>query len=211
MSSIKVDAAYMRDKKISMIKAYIDTYIYLVFYDKILYNQNKFMQDYITIYTDGACIGNPGKGGYGFILQYKEHYKEGFGGFLLTTNNRMELMGVIRALMMIRSPLNIVLYTDSKYIQGAIEEGWLARWQRSGWVTGTKKPVKNRDLWEQVYILLNRYSVQFKWVKAHNGNQYNERCDALAKQGARMENQERDTVFEKTQKLQQEHISFFGE
>ncbi|MDE7468963.1 MAG: ribonuclease HI [Desulfovibrionaceae bacterium] len=156
------------------------------------------MKEHITIYTDGSCLGNPGRGGYGFILRYKEHYKEGYGGFLLTTNNRMELIGVIRALTMIRSRIDIILYTDSKYIRNAIEEGWLQKWQRSGWKTSTKKSVKNRDLWEHLYSLLTTYTVRFEWVKAHNGNTYNERCDILAKQGAQMENQERDIVFEES-------------
>ena len=163
------------------------------------------MQEVITIYTDGACLGNPGKGGYGFVLRYKGHYKEGFGGFLLTTNNRMELMGVIRALTAIRSHhIDIVLYTDSQYIRNAIEEGWLIKWQQCGWITSTKKPVKNKDLWKCLLPLLNRYNIHFKWVKAHNGNRDNERCDILAKQGAHMELQERDTVFEASRKTNNE-------
>lgn len=152
----------------------------------------------MTIYTDGACFGNPGKGGYGYILRYKTHYKEGFGGFLLTTNNRMELIAVIRALGCVRRPMDISLYTDSLYIRNAIEEGWLAKWQRSAWKRSSKQAVKNKDLWELLLPSLSTHNIEFIWVKAHNGDIDNERCDALAKQGASMEMQEHDTIFEST-------------
>lgn len=153
------------------------------------------MKDYVIIYTDGACIGNPGKGGYGFILRYKGHYKEGFGGFSETTNNRMELLAVIHSLEALKRKSDVMLYTDSQYIRNAIEEGWLEKWQRTHWKTSNKKDVKNRDLWEILIPLLEVHNVRFTWVKAHNGNEDNERCDVLAKQGAMLEEQEIDTGF----------------
>jgi ribonuclease HI len=134
----------------------------------------------ITIYTDGACSGNPGPGGWGAILQWNDHEKELSGGEAETTNNRMEMMAVIKGLEALKhnkSP--VTLYTDSKYVlQGATE--WLEGWKARGWKSANKKPVKNQDLWEQIDSLLQDHSVTFIWVKGHAGHEMNERVDKLA-------------------------------
>ena len=134
----------------------------------------------IKIYTDGACSGNPGPGGWGAILQWNDHEKELSGGEAETTNNRMEMMAVIKGLEALKhnkSP--VTLYTDSKYVlQGATE--WLEGWKARGWRGANKKPVKNQDLWEQIDSLLQDHSVTFIWVKGHNGHEMNERVDKLA-------------------------------
>jgi len=138
----------------------------------------------IRIYTDGACLGNPGPGGYGVILQHGEREKEMSGGFALTTNNRMEIMGVITALEALRTACQAEVFTDSLYVRDAIEKGWLANWKKNGWRTAAKSPVKNRDLWERLDGLLRRHAVTFTWVRGHAGHAENERCDALAREAA---------------------------
>ena len=133
------------------------------------------------IFTDGACSGNPGIGGWGAILRYKETEKELSGGELETTNNRMELMAVIKALSALKTTCNISLYTDSQYVMKGITE-WLANWKANGWKTSNKKqPVKNIDLWQQLDELVQRHEIRWIWVKGHNGHAENERCDALAR------------------------------
>ncbi|MBL7812175.1 MAG: ribonuclease HI [Bacteroidetes bacterium] len=130
----------------------------------------------IVIYTDGAALGNPGPGGYGAVLMYNGHRKEIAEGFRLTTNNRMELLAVIRALEKIRQPgMEIHIYSDSKYVCDAVLKGWLQNWQRKGWAK-----VKNPDLWKHFLQLYARYKPHFHWVKGHAGNAENERCDYLA-------------------------------
>lgn len=138
----------------------------------------------VSIYTDGACSGNPGPGGYGAILQCGIHRRELYAGYYRTTNNRMELLGAIVALETLRRPCQVELYSDSRYLVQAIEEGWLSSWQRRGWRTAGKSPVKNRDLWERLQLQLERHRVHFNWVKGHADNPDNNRCDELARQGS---------------------------
>lgn len=134
----------------------------------------------VIIYTDGACSGNPGPGGYGVILRYNGHEKELSEGFTETTNNRMELLGVITALEALKSPCEVTLYSDSKYVVDAVLKGWARGWQSRGWKKADKTPAKNPDLWERLLKLLEVHDVQFVWVKGHADNPYNNRCDELA-------------------------------
>ncbi len=134
----------------------------------------------IKIYTDGACSGNPGKGGWGAVLVYKNKEKEISGGSDDTTNNRMELTAVIEALRILKEPCEVTLTTDSKYVCDAVTKGWVYSWKNSGWKKPDKKPALNADLWEQLLALLEIHKVTFNWVKGHNGHPYNERCDRLA-------------------------------
>ena len=139
------------------------------------------MKPRVEIFTDGACSGNPGIGGWGAILRYKETEKELSGGELETTNNRMELMAVIMALSALNKSCNISLYTDSQYVMKGITE-WLANWKKNGWKTSNKKQaVKNVDLWQQLDELVQKHEIRWIWVKGHNGHAENERCDALAR------------------------------
>lgn len=134
----------------------------------------------VKIYTDGACSGNPGPGGWGAILEYNGIKKELSGGVLMTTNNRMELLAVIESLKKIKEPCEIVLYSDSNYIVQAINEGWAQKWKANGWMRNKKDPALNSDLWEELLQLLELHTVQFIWVKGHAENEYNNRCDVLA-------------------------------
>ncbi len=134
----------------------------------------------VTIYTDGACSGNPGPGGYGAILMYGSHKKELSGGDANTTNNRMELMGVITALKALNRPCQVDLYTDSQYVVNAIEKGWAKKWQSNGWMRNKKDKALNPDLWQMLLDLLEVHQVTFHWVKGHAENPYNNRCDELA-------------------------------
>lgn len=134
----------------------------------------------INIYTDGACSGNPGKGGWGAVLVYKENEKEISGGSADTTNNRMELTAVIEALKQLKEVCNVTLTTDSKYVCDAVTKGWVYSWEKNGWRKSDKKPALNVDLWEELLPLLEKHNVTFNWVKGHNGHPYNERCDKLA-------------------------------
>lgn len=134
----------------------------------------------VEIFTDGACSGNPGPGGYGAILRFGEHMKEISGGEALTTNNRMELMGVISALSALKFPCDVVLTTDSKYVVDSVTKGWAKGWKANGWVKADKKPALNVDLWEKLLDLLEVHNVEFIWVKGHAGHPENERCDQLA-------------------------------
>ncbi len=135
----------------------------------------------ITIYTDGACSGNPGPGGYGIVLMYNEHKKEVSKGFKLTTNNRMELMAVVDGLSSLKEKCSVKLYSDSKYVVDAINKGWLNNWVIKNWVRGKNNPVSNVDLWKQLIPLLDKHNIEFIWVKGHANNKYNERCDELAR------------------------------
>ena len=134
----------------------------------------------VIIYTDGACSGNPGPGGYGAILLYGQHKKELSGGAANTTNNRMELMGVITALKALKRPCSVQLYTDSQYVVNAIEKGWAKKWQANGWMRNKTEKAMNPDLWQQLLELLSIHQVRFYWVKGHADNPYNNRCDELA-------------------------------
>lgn len=135
---------------------------------------------HVNIYTDGACRGNPGRGGWGAILVYGSREKEMSGGEPMTTNNRMELSAVIAALSVLKEPCSVTLTTDSQYVVNAIEKGWLEGWQKNNWRKSDKSAVLNVDLWQELSILLDRHKVEFVWVRGHNGHAYNERCDKLA-------------------------------
>ena len=134
----------------------------------------------VLIYTDGACSGNPGPGGWGAILKYGEYEKELSGGERDTTNNRMELIAVIRALELIKESVDITITTDSNYVKNGITK-WIKTCVKNNWITASKKPVKNRDLWEQLYKLSGQYKIKWVWVKGHSGHLENERCDELAR------------------------------
>lgn len=134
----------------------------------------------VEIYTDGACSGNPGAGGFGVILKYKGNIKELSGGEANTTNNRMELMGVITGLSALKEPCKVMLYSDSKYIVDAINQGWAKKWRANNWIKPDRKPALNSDLWEKLLDLLEKHDVTFNWVKGHAGHPENERCDTLA-------------------------------
>ena len=133
----------------------------------------------VSIYTDGACRGNPGRGGWGAILVYGKHERELSGGEPVTTNNRMELIAAISGLEALREPCSVTLYSDSKYLVDAFLERWIYSWREHGWRRG-RDELKNPDLWERLYELTQIHKVTFVWVKGHNGHSYNERCDALA-------------------------------
>ncbi len=135
---------------------------------------------HIEMFTDGACSGNPGPGGYGTILRYEGHEKELSGGEADTTNNRMELTAVIVGLEALKEPCHVTLTTDSKYVADAITKGWAESWQRNGWRKADKKPALNVDLWEKLLLLLKVHEVEIVWVKGHEGHPENERCDTLA-------------------------------
>ena len=135
---------------------------------------------HIDIYTDGACRGNPGRGGWGAILVYGGREKELSGGEPLTTNNRMELMGAISALEALKEPCEVTLTSDSKYLTDAINKGWLESWKKNGWKKADRSSVLNPELWQRLDKLLSLHSVSFVWVHGHRGHEYNERCDKLA-------------------------------
>lgn len=138
-------------------------------------------QDYvIEIFTDGACSGNPGPGGYCAILKYKGHKKTVSGGSVETTNNRMELSAVIEGLRALNRPCKVFLTTDSKYVADAINKNWLSSWKKNNWKKSDKKPVLNQDLWEELDALIQVHSVKFNWVKGHSGHPENEECDKIA-------------------------------
>lgn len=135
---------------------------------------------HVDIYTDGACSGNPGPGGYGAILVYNGFEKELSGGERETTNNRMELLAVITALEALKEPCHVTVTTDSKYVSDGISKGWAESWRAHGWKKSDGKPALNRELWERLLELISRHEVEFVWVKGHAGHPYNERCDTLA-------------------------------
>ena len=134
----------------------------------------------VTIYTDGACSGNPGPGGWGAILEWKGAEKELSGGEANTTNNRMELLGVITALEALREPCVVDLYSDSKYVIDALEKRWVYGWQARGWVKSDKKPALNADLWQRLLPLVEKHEMHYHWVKGHADNEKNNRCDKMA-------------------------------
>ena len=134
----------------------------------------------VTIYTDGACSGNPGPGGWGAILEYMGHEKELSGGEESTTNNRMELTAVIMGLSSLKESCIVELYSDSKYVIDGLEKGWAASWKKKGWIKSDKKPALNPDLWEQLLELTGKHQMRYHWVKGHAENPKNNRCDELA-------------------------------
>ena len=139
----------------------------------------------VIIYTDGACSGNPGPGGYGVVMMHGDHRRELSAGYRLTTNNRMELLAVITALQTLKQPCAVTLYSDSKYVIDAITQRWVYGWQQRGWRKSDKSPALNVDLWEQLLPLLKRHTVTFQWVRGHSATVENERCDFLAVQAAK--------------------------
>ena len=138
------------------------------------------MRKTVAIFTDGSCLGNPGPGGYGVVLKYQQHLKEMSGGFLQTTNNRMELMAAIVGLESLKEDCNVVLTTDSQYVRLGITQ-WLKNWKRNNWRTSQKEPVKNKDLWQRLDAASARHQIDWQWVKGHAGHPENERCDELAR------------------------------
>jgi ribonuclease HI len=152
----------------------------------------------VTIYTDGGCIDNPGPGGYGVVLIYGAHRRELFGGFRLTTNNRMEIMAAIAGLSALKESCRVTLISDSQYLVNAIEQGWAARWRENGWRRSRKEMALNPDLWEQLLDLCEKHRVTFKWVRGHAGNEENERCDQLAQAMARSPDLPPDLEYERT-------------
>ena len=140
---------------------------------------------YVEIFTDGSSLGNPGPGGYGATLKTEGGRKEISGGFNLTTNNRMELIAAIKALELLSKPCSIVLTSDSRYLSDAFNNGWIEKWQRGGWKTSAKKPVRNADMWVRLIKAVRRHkSVEFRWTRGHAGHAENELCDKLAKEAA---------------------------
>ncbi|WP_299794493.1 ribonuclease HI [uncultured Shewanella sp.] len=137
----------------------------------------------LSIFTDGSCLGNPGPGGYGVVMKYKQHTKEISDGFLLTTNNRMELLAPIIALEALKVPCKIVLTSDSQYMRQGITQ-WIHGWKKRGWVTSNKQPVKNVDLWKRLDSATQGHQIDWRWVKGHAGHIENERCDTLAREAA---------------------------
>jgi ribonuclease HI len=150
----------------------------------------------VTIYTDGACTGNPGPGAYGVILIYKKIRKEISRGFRKTTNNRMELMGLIAGLSSLQEKCRVALYTDSKYVADSINQGWAERWQAQGWMRTKRERALNPDLWEKLLALLGEHQIEIVWVKGHAGNSENEQADALAVQAIKSKNLAIDDVYE---------------
>ena len=152
----------------------------------------------VTIYTDGACIGNPGPGGYGVVLMHGHQRKELSGGRRLTTNNRMEIMAAIEGLQALKSPSTVTLYSDSQYLVNAMEKRWAERWQKNGWMRTKSERAINPDLWQRLLELCQNHKVSFRWVKGHAGHPLNERCDQLATSEARKTGLPADKIYEST-------------
>ncbi|TNG95740.1 ribonuclease HI [Pasteurellaceae bacterium USgator11] len=147
------------------------------------------MMKQIEIYTDGSCLGNPGPGGIGVLLRYKQHEKTISQGYRLTTNNRMELLAVIVALESLTESCKVRLYSDSQYMKNGINQ-WIHNWKRNNWLTSNKKTVKNQDLWQRLDQAIQRHQIHWQWVKGHAGHVENEQVDQLARQGAEAPSQE---------------------
>ncbi|KHT63633.1 ribonuclease H [Photobacterium gaetbulicola] len=152
------------------------------------------MTKQVEIFTDGSCLGNPGPGGYGTVLRYKQHEKELSEGFFMTTNNRMELLAAIVGLASLKEPCQVDLTTDSQYVRQGITQ-WIHNWKKRGWKTADKKPVKNADLWQRLDNETQRHQVNWHWVKGHAGHPENERCDELARSAAESPTQD-DTGYQ---------------
>jgi ribonuclease HI len=162
----------------------------------------QFTTKEVVIYTDGACIGNPGPGGYGVVMNYREHRKELSAGFRLTTNNRMEILGCVAALSALKEPCRVTLYSDSQYVVNTMTKSWALNWKRRDWKRKDKRgdlvDALNVDLWQQMLELCDKHTVQFKWVRGHNGNEGNERCDELARAAAAAKMLGIDAAYEAT-------------
>jgi len=150
----------------------------------------------VELYSDGGAEPNPGKGGFGVILSYKGHRKEFFQGYRLTTNNRMELMGVIFGLEKLKTKSNVQVYTDSKYVIDGITKGWAEKWKKNGWKRTKNTKAINSDLWDRLLNIIAKHNVKFSWVKGHSGHPENERCDALASEGINSTDPIEDTGYE---------------
>ena len=150
----------------------------------------------VTIYTDGACRGNPGPGGYGVVLLYGEHRKEISGGYRRTTNNRMELMAVIVGLEALKEQCRVTVYSDSEYVVKAMTEGWARRWRANGWMRNKKERTVSPDLWGQLLTLCEYHDVELRWVRGHAGDLENERCDELAVEATQQTDLPIDEVYE---------------
>ena len=153
----------------------------------------------VVLYTDGACTGNPGPGGYAAILKYGEHRREISGGFRQTTNNRMELTAAIMGLKTLKRPCRVVLYSDSEYVVNAMSRGWAERWRANGWKRNKRDKALNPDLWEALLVLCSHHEVKFRWVRGHSGHSDNERCDELAVLAAHSAELSIDEGYEGTQ------------
>jgi ribonuclease HI len=154
----------------------------------------------VVLFTDGACTGNPGRGGYGALLLYQGEQKEFSGGYRLTTNNRMEILACIVGLQALKEPCDVTIYSDSKYVVNAMTQNWALKWRRRGWKRrlgdGSEAPALNADLWAQMLELCDKHRVKFEWVRGHDGNEGNERCDQLARAAAASSDLGIDTVYE---------------
>ena len=150
----------------------------------------------VTVYADGACFGNPGRGGYGVVLIYGEKRKELSGGYRLTTNNRMELMAAIVGLAALKKRCVVTLYTDSQYVVNGVQKGWARRWKAQGWMRSRTEKARNADLWARLLLLCDDHAVTFVWIRGHAGNPENERCDQLSKAAAEGERLQEDEGYE---------------
>jgi len=161
----------------------------------------------VTIYTDGACLGNPGPGGYGVVLLYNGQRKELSGGFRETTNNRMEIMAAIVGLRALKEACRVTVYSDSRYVVQAMSEGWAKRWQAKGWKRSNREPAKNPDLWAEMLDLSEKHDVSYRWVKGHAGHRENERCDTLAVGAANRRGLPPDRPYEETTTRPRDHAT----
>jgi len=157
---------------------------------------------HVTIYTDGACHGNPGPGGYGAVLLYEGHRKELSGGFCRTTNNRMEILAAVAALEALKQECRVTLYSDSQYLVNAMQQGWALRWRANNWRRNKKEPALNPDLWLRLLTCVEKHQVEFRWLRGHAGHAENERCDQLAMEAAQGTNLAVDFGYEKAQHQQ---------
>ncbi len=164
----------------------------------------------VVIYTDGACLGNPGPGGYAAVILTDGEHHELSGGFRLTTNNRMELLAAIKGLQWLKKPSKVTLYSDSQYLVKNYNEGSVARWKLKGWMRDRKNPAKNKDLWEEILRLASIHEVTFRWVEGHAGNSENERCDQLSVAMAKKKGLPVDEVFEKGENESPLQAGLFG-
>lgn len=157
-------------------------------------NLDSEMDNVLHIYTDGACSGNPGVGGWAAVLIYRGHEKEISGSVAHTTNNQMELLAVIKALECIKKPVKTVVYSDSSYVINGFRQGWVINWQRNNWLNSARKPVSNKEMWQTLSALVDKYNVSFVKVKGHADDKYNNRCDALAVQAWKNYKRNKDEV-----------------
>ncbi len=163
----------------------------------------------VIIYTDGACLGNPGPGGYAAVIMEENNRQELSGGFRLTTNNRMEMMAAIKALQSLKNPSPVTLYSDSQYLVKNYNEGSAARWKSKGWMRDRKNPAKNKDLWEEILLLTQKHEVTFRWVEGHAGNTENERCDRLSQAMTLKKGLPADTKYENGESVKPKQSGLF--